>query len=65
MLYNFYICIINYAHLEFNLNKIKVNNSDILTFDENKLCKEKIVIFGNLPYNISTQILVFYYIQFF
>ena len=39
-------------------NKIKVNNSDILTFDENKLCKEKIVIFGNLPYNISTQILV-------
>ena len=38
--------------------KIKVNNSDILTFNENKLCKEKIIIFGNLPYNISTQILV-------
>ena len=39
-------------------NKIIVNNSDILTFDESKLCKEKIIIFGNLPYNISTQILV-------
>ena len=39
-------------------NKIEVNNSDILTFNENKLCKEKIIIFGNLPYNISTQILV-------
>jgi len=38
--------------------KIIVNNSDILTFNESKLCKEKIIIFGNLPYNISTQILI-------
>tara|TARA_B100001564_G_C20651245_1_gene676940 strand:+ start:1043 stop:1828 length:786 start_codon:yes stop_codon:yes gene_type:complete len=39
-------------------NKIKVFNKDILKFNiENKL-KKNSIIFGNLPYNISSQILV-------
>ena len=38
-------------------NQINVINDDILKFDENSLCKEKIIVFGNLPYNISSKIL--------
>ncbi len=38
-------------------NQIQVINGDILTIDENKLFNEKITVFGNLPYNISTEIL--------
>jgi len=38
-------------------NKIKVINEDILKIDENLLFNEKITVFGNLPYNISTEIL--------
>ncbi len=38
--------------------KIDVINEDILRFSEKKLPYEKIVAFGNLPYNISTQILI-------
>ena len=37
-----------------NLNII---NNDILNVDECSLFKEKIIVFGNLPYNISTEIL--------
>ena len=37
--------------------RIKIFNEDILTFDENSLSKNKIIVFGNLPYNISTEIL--------
>ena len=37
--------------------KIKIFNEDILKFDENLLSKNKIIVFGNLPYNISTEIL--------
>jgi len=37
--------------------KIDIINDDILKIDENLLSKEKIVVFGNLPYNISTEIL--------
>tara|TARA_B100000427_G_C15466790_1_gene576621 strand:+ start:134 stop:928 length:795 start_codon:yes stop_codon:yes gene_type:complete len=36
----------------------KIFNTDILNFDESKISEKKIIIFGNLPYNISTQILV-------
>ena len=37
---------------------MKYLNDDILNFDiENKIKKE-CIIFGNLPYNISTQILI-------
>ena len=32
-------------------------NEDILDIDEKKFSKEKLIVFGNLPYNISTQIL--------
>ena len=39
-------------------NKIKIFNTDILNFKESEISKKKIIIFGNLPYNISTQILV-------
>ena len=38
-------------------NKITIINEDILNFKIDSLAKEKITIFGNLPYNISTQIL--------
>ena len=38
-------------------NKIKIINKDILKIDENFLDKEKLTVFGNLPYNISTEIL--------
>jgi len=37
--------------------RIKIFNEDILKFDENLLSKNKIIVFGNLPYNISTEIL--------
>ena len=37
--------------------KVKIFNEDILKFDEKSLSKNKIIVFGNLPYNISTEIL--------
>ena len=37
--------------------KVKIFNEDILNFDESSLSKNKIIVFGNLPYNISTEIL--------
>ena len=40
-----------------NNNKIDIVNQDILKFDFKKI-KKKSIIFGNLPYNISSQILV-------
>ena len=38
-------------------NKITIVNDDILKIDEANLFSEKVVVFGNLPYNISTEIL--------
>ena len=38
-------------------NEIVIINKDILQFDESTLSDEKLVVFGNLPYNISTEIL--------
>ena len=38
-------------------NSLRLIKGDILKFDENKLSKEKLIVFGNLPYNISTEIL--------
>jgi len=44
--------------LERNLGeKIKIINQDILNVDENILDTETLTVFGNLPYNISTEIL--------
>jgi 16S rRNA (adenine1518-N6/adenine1519-N6)-dimethyltransferase len=37
--------------------RVKIFNEDILKFDENLLSKDKIIVFGNLPYNVSTEIL--------
>ena len=37
--------------------RVKIFNEDILKFDEKSLSKRKIIVFGNLPYNVSTEIL--------
>ena len=36
---------------------VVIINEDILKIDENKLHEDKLIVFGNLPYNISTEIL--------
>ena len=46
---------INLAN-KFN-SKITIINDDVLKIDETKLFKEQVTVFGNLPYNISTEIL--------
>jgi len=38
-------------------NQITIINDDILKFNEKNLTDKKLVVFGNLPYNISTEIL--------
>ena len=38
-------------------NQIKIINNDVLKIDETTLFNEKVTVFGNLPYNISTEIL--------
>ena len=38
-------------------NKVDVINEDILKLDENLLSDRTLTVFGNLPYNISTEIL--------
>ncbi len=50
-----------YDHLKIkyrNLNYITILNSDILKIDLEKIIRNNSIIFGNLPYNISSQILV-------
>ena len=42
----------------FKKKNIKIYNTDILKFDIEKASQNNSIIFGNLPYNISTQILV-------
>ena len=37
--------------------KIKIINNDILKIDENNLDNDILTVFGNLPYNISTEII--------
>ena len=46
---------INLAN-KFN-SKITIINDDVLKIDETTLFKEQVTVFGNLPYNISTEIL--------
>ena len=48
--------LVNLLNRKFS-DKINILNKDILKFDLNNISKEKIIVFGNLPYNISTQIL--------
>ena len=38
-------------------DEITIINEDILKVSENKISNEKLTVFGNLPYNISTEIL--------
>ncbi len=38
-------------------NKLTIINEDVLKIDETNLFKDKVTVFGNLPYNISTEIL--------
>ena len=38
-------------------DKIDIINDDILKFNENSLYDQPLLVFGNLPYNISTEIL--------
>ena len=38
-------------------SEIEIINEDILKINENSLINEKLIVFGNLPYNISTEIL--------
>ena len=48
-----------YLELKYKKNKkIKIYNEDILKFDLEEKIKKNTIIFGNLPYNISSQILV-------
>ncbi len=39
-------------------NRVKVYNKDILTFNLEEIIKKQSIVYGNLPYNISTQILI-------
>ena len=38
-------------------DQIIIINDDVLKINENFISKEKLIVFGNLPYNISTEIL--------
>ena len=38
-------------------DQLSIINDDILQVDENLIFKNKVTVFGNLPYNISTEIL--------
>ena len=46
----------NYLKKKFE-SRISIINDDILKIDEKKLYNKKLIVFGNLPYNISTEIL--------
>ena len=46
----------NYLNEKFG-TQVTIFNEDILKLNEKSLSKEKLIVFGNLPYNISTEIL--------
>ena len=48
--------LVEYLNKKFG-NKIKVINDDMIKFSYKDFDNKKLIIFGNLPYNISTQIL--------
>ena len=49
--------LVKILHEKFN-NKINIINKDVLNFELNEVIKEKVIVYGNLPYNISTEILI-------
>ena len=48
--------LVNLLKKKFDTNVVIINE-DILKINENKLHDDKLIVFGNLPYNISTEIL--------
>ena len=38
-------------------NNLQIINDDVLNINESNLFEEKVIVFGNLPYNVSTEIL--------
>ncbi len=48
--------LVSFLKKEFD-DQIIIIEGDILNINENLLSKEKLIVFGNLPYNISTEIL--------
>ncbi len=50
------IILSNLLEKKFKKN-VEIINKDILKIDENILCDQSLIVFGNLPYNISTEIL--------
>ena len=46
----------SYLEKKFN-NQLVIINDDVLKIDETNLLEDKLTVFGNLPYNISTEIL--------
>ena len=38
-------------------DKIEIINDDVLKITEDKISDQKLTVFGNLPYNVSTEIL--------
>ena len=48
--------LVTFLNKKFN-NQLVIINDDILDINENLLSREKLIVFGNLPYNISTEIL--------
>ena len=48
--------LVEYLNKKFE-NKIKIINDDMIKFSYKDFYNKKLIIFGNLPYNISTQIL--------
>tara|TARA_Y100000591_G_scaffold330956_1_gene363425 strand:- start:685 stop:1473 length:789 start_codon:yes stop_codon:yes gene_type:complete len=46
----------NLLEKKFKTN-VEIINKDVLKLNENILCNQSLIVFGNLPYNISTEIL--------
>ena len=49
--------LINHLNEKFS-NNVVIINDDILKYDLNSISNKNLIIFGNLPYNISSQILI-------
>ena len=49
--------LVKLLYKKFN-SKINIINKDVLNFELNDISNEKVIVYGNLPYNISTEILI-------
>tara|TARA_A100001015_G_scaffold307390_1_gene403207 strand:+ start:888 stop:1670 length:783 start_codon:yes stop_codon:yes gene_type:complete len=50
--------LVKFLNSKFINNKVKIISADVLKFDFDNLKEDKLIIIGNLPYNISSQILI-------